>query len=194
MVVTEPWEFLVTGQFTLLAQGSGLLGWMQPVEQAVRDATGVAGLAVIAVYSFLVAVALPLPGEAVLAAKLELPIPTWAELSTLILVSSVAKAIGSVVAFWVGGQSAGPITRWFKRSGIDLVKYGERATVKAARKWGYVGLAAILSIPFFPDTITIYAFSALEEDYTRFAAATFVGSAVRLLLVATVLAPFFDVA
>ncbi|MFC4358013.1 VTT domain-containing protein [Halobium salinum] len=194
MELAEVWELAVTGHFTLFAQGFSPLGWMQTVEQMVRDATGVVGLAVIGVYSFLVAVALPLPGEVVLAAELEFPIPSWSEFALLVLVSSVFKAVGSVVAFWVGDRSAGPITRWFKKSGVDLVEYGERATVKAARKWGYVGLAMILSIPFFPDTVTIYAFSALEENYLRFAGATFVGSAVRLLLVATVLAPFFDMA
>lgn len=174
-----------------LAQ-TGPFGWGQSLQKLVREATGVVGLAIIGVYSFLVAVALPFPGEIVLAAKLQLPVPDWAEIGLLVLVSSVFKSAGSVVAFWVGGRSAGPITRWLKRSGVDLVKYGERATVKAARKWGYVGLTAVLSVPFFPDTITIYAFTALEESYVRFAAATFVGSALRLLLVATVLAPFFD--
>ncbi|MFC6726723.1 hypothetical protein ACFQE1_20590, partial [Halobium palmae] len=176
-----------------LAQGSGPFGWGQSLQKLVREASGWAGLAIIGVYSFLIAVALPFPGEIVLAAELELPVPGWAEFALLVLVSSVFKAAGSLVAFWVGGRSAGPVTRWLKRSGIDLVKYGERATVKAARKWGYVGLAGVLSIPFFPDTITIYAFTTLEENYARFAAATFVGSAVRLLLVATVLAPFFDI-
>jgi len=39
-----------------------------------------------------------------------------------------------------------------------------------------------LSVPFFPDTISIYAFSILEKDYLKFAAATFVGSLGRLLV------------
>ncbi len=40
-----------------------------------------------------------------------------------------------------------------------------------------------LSVPGFPDTLSIYAFSVLENDYVKFAAATFAGSAGRLLLV-----------
>ena len=41
-------------------------------------------------------------------------------------------------------------------------------------------------MPGFPDTLSIYAFSVLEEDYARFAAATFLGSAGRLVLVLAV--------
>ena len=37
-------------------------------------------------------------------------------------------------------------------------------------------------IPFFPDTISVYAFAVLEESYWKFAVATFVGSLGRLLL------------
>jgi uncharacterized membrane protein YdjX (TVP38/TMEM64 family) len=44
-----------------------------------------------------------------------------------------------------------------------------------------------LSVPFFPDTLSIYAFSVLEEDYLKFAAATFVGSVGRLLVTVALL-------
>jgi membrane protein YqaA with SNARE-associated domain len=194
MLLAESPGFVVGVASVSLAQGLNPFAWFHRIERVIRGATGVGGLAIIAVYSFLIAFVLPLPSEIVLAASLKLPIPSWAEFALLIAVSSVAKAAGSVVAFWVGDRSAGPIMRALQRAGVDLVEYTERATVKLAREWGYVGLAAALSVPFFPDTASIYAFSVLEENYTRFAAATFVGSAMRLLLVATVLAPFFDIA
>ena len=47
-------------------------------------------------------------------------------------------------------------------------------------------------VPFFPDTLSIYAFTVLEENYTKFAVATLVGSVGRLVVVAGVLAPFFS--
>jgi uncharacterized membrane protein YdjX (TVP38/TMEM64 family) len=37
-------------------------------------------------------------------------------------------------------------------------------------------------VPFFPDTLSIYAFAILERDYLRFALATFAGSVGRLLV------------
>lgn len=51
------------------------------------------------------------------------------------------------------------------------------------QRYGYGDLAVALSVPFFPDTISIYAFAVLEEDYVRFATATFLGSLGRLILV-----------
>jgi uncharacterized membrane protein YdjX (TVP38/TMEM64 family) len=49
-----------------------------------------------------------------------------------------------------------------------------------AQRYGYGGLAIALSVPFFPDTISIYAFAILETDYLKFAVATFFGSLGRL--------------
>ena len=168
--------------------GSGVLG---AIEHAVRTATGPVGLAIIAVYSFLIAFILPLPSEIVLAAPIVLPIPEVAEGALVILVSGGFKALGSVAAFYIGNESKGPILRRLEASGIDVVEWSERRAVSILREYGYVGLAVLLTIPFVPDTLSIYAFTVLEEDYTRFAAATFVGSVGRLLLVALVLAPFF---
>ena len=54
--------------------------------------------------------------------------------------------------------------------------------VELSRRYGYLGLALALSVPGFPDTLSIYAFSVLEEDYMKFAAATFAGSVGRLVV------------
>jgi uncharacterized membrane protein YdjX (TVP38/TMEM64 family) len=54
--------------------------------------------------------------------------------------------------------------------------------VKIAQKYGYVGLALALCVPGFPDTLSIYAVAVLEEDYYKFALATFFGSVGRLVL------------
>jgi uncharacterized membrane protein YdjX (TVP38/TMEM64 family) len=37
-------------------------------------------------------------------------------------------------------------------------------------------------VPFFPDTISVYAFSVIDSDYRRFAAAAFAGGVGRLLV------------
>ena len=150
----------------------------------VRSATGWGGLLVIFVYSFLIAFALPGVSEVVLLAPLELGLPTWARLAIIILVSATGKAAGSVFAFHLGQEAkeAGPVIRFLERSRFDVIEWSQRRTVEIARRWGYAGLALALSVPFFPDTLSIYAFAVLEEDYVRFAAATFAGSVGRLLV------------
>jgi membrane protein YqaA with SNARE-associated domain len=150
----------------------------------VETATGWGGLAIIFVYSFLIAFALPGVSEVVLLAPLDLGLSTEARLAVIILTSAAGKAAGSVFAFHIGQEAkeAGPIIKALRRSRFDVIGWSERRTVDIARRWGYAGLALALSVPFFPDTLSIYAFAVLEEDYYRFAAATFVGSVGRLLV------------
>jgi membrane protein YqaA with SNARE-associated domain len=157
---------------------------LEVVEQVVRTATGPAGLGIIAVYSFLIAFILPLPSEVVLAAPLDLGLPYWGTVGVIVLVSGLGKAAGSVFAFHIGQEAkqSGPVIRWLERSRFDLVKWSETKTVEIAQKWGYVGLALALCVPGFPDTISIYAFTVLEEDYVKFALATFAGSVGRLFV------------
>jgi membrane protein YqaA with SNARE-associated domain len=160
-----------------------LLGF-EWLTRLVRTATGWVGLAIIFVYSFLIAFALPGVSEVVLLAPLDLGLSTELRLALIILVSGLGKAVGSVFAFHIGQEAkeAGPVIRALRRSRFDVVEWSERRTVDVARRWGYAGLALALSVPFFPDTLSIYAFAVLEEDYVRFAVATFVGSVGRLLV------------
>ncbi len=154
------------------------------VEQAIRTATGPAGLGIIALYSFLIAFVLPLPSEVVLATPLSLGLPYSVEIGLIVLVSGVGKATGSVFAFHLGQEAkqSGPVVRFVRRSRFDVVSWSESKTVQLAQKWGYIGLALALCVPGFPDTLSIYAFTVLEKDYTKFALATFAGSVGRLLV------------
>ncbi len=150
----------------------------------VEHATGWVGLGIIAVYSFLIAFAIPGVSEVVLAAPLDLGIGFWPQMAVIVLVSGVAKALGSVFAFHIGQEAkqSGPIIRWLRRSRFDIVEWSETKTLQLAREYGYGGLALALCVPGFPDTLSIYAFAVLERDYTKFAIATFVGSVGRLVL------------
>ncbi|MEZ3142981.1 YqaA family protein [Halobaculum sp. MBLA0143] len=156
-------------------------GWL---ERLVETATGPAGLAIVFVYSFLIAFALPGVSEVVLFAPLDLGLGNFGRLTVIVLVSAVGKAAGSVFAFHIGQEvkQAGPVIRFLRNSRFDVVSWSERRTVDIAQKYGYAGLAAALSVPFFPDTLSIYAFAVLEEDYWKFAAATFAGSVGRLVV------------
>lgn len=161
-------------------------GLMRTIETAVRTATGPAGLGIIAVYSFLIAVVLPLPSEIVLlpVGQFRLGLPIELELALVVLISGVAKAAGSVVAFHLGktATESGPVIRALRRSRFDVVAWSERKTVQLAQEYGYLGLALALCVPGFPDTISVYAFTVLEESYLLFALATFVGSVGRLVV------------
>jgi membrane protein YqaA with SNARE-associated domain len=154
------------------------------LEETVRTATGPIGLVIVFVYSFLIAFLLPLPSEVVLIPNLGLGVGRTVELAILMVVSGTGKAAGSVFAFAIGHEAkqAGPVIRALRRSPIDVVEWSERKTVTLARDYGYFGLAGALCVPGFPDTLSIYAFSVLEEDYLKFAAATFAGSVGRLLV------------
>ena len=156
-------------------------GWLS---SAVERATGWGGLIIIFIYSFLIAFALPGVSEIVLLAPLDLGLSQTGRLGVIMLVSGVGKAAGSVFAFHLGQEvkRSGPVIRFFRNSWFDIVSWSERRTVALAQQWGYAGLAAALSVPGFPDTISIYAFSVLEEDYLKFALATFIGSIGRLVV------------
>ena len=161
-----------------------LFAVFETLERIVETATGWPGLAIIFVYSFLIAFALPGVSEVVLLAPLDLGLPTWAKFALIIFVSALGKAAGSVFAFHLGQEAkeAGPVVRFLRNSRFDVIEWSERRTVEIARQYGYAGLALALSVPFFPDTLSIYAFAVLEEDYAKFAAATFAGSVGRLLV------------
>jgi len=164
---------------------SGMLeGVYAATEDAVRTATGPVGLVLIGIYSFLIAFVLPLPSEIVLApaGSMRLGLPLSATTGVIVLVSGLGKAAGSVFAFHIGQEAkqSGPIIRFVRRSRFDIVEWSEKTAVQLAQEYGYIGLALALSVPGFPDTISIYAFSVLEKDYYRFAAATFAGSVGRL--------------
>lgn len=150
----------------------------------VKTATGWGGLTVIFVYSFLIAFALPGVSEIVLFAPLELGLSYWDRMAVITIVSGLGKAAGSVFAFHLGQEAkqSGPVTKALRKSPIDVIEWSEKNVVKLAKKFGYAGLALALCVPGFPDTLSIYAFSVLEEDYLKFAIATFVGSVGRLVL------------
>jgi membrane protein YqaA with SNARE-associated domain len=166
--------------------GGMLAGLYTVIEETVTHATGPLGLLIIAVYSFFIAFLLPLPSEIVLlpAGEMDLGLGYTATLALITLVSGVGKAAGSVFAFHIGQEAkeSGPVVRFLRRSRFDIIEWSEQRTVELAQNYGYYGLAIALSIPGFPDTLSIYAFTVLEEDHLKFALATFAGSVGRLLV------------
>ncbi|MWG34891.1 VTT domain-containing protein [Halomarina oriensis] len=154
------------------------------IEAVIHEVTGPLGLLVAAVYSLLVAVILPFPGELVLAIPLDLGFDPMTELALLVVASSIGKAGGSLLALRVGnGARTGVLDRLLDGQ-PRLLSFREGAVTEVATRYGYLGLGVGLAIPFLPDTAIIYAFSVLEMNYVKFALAAFVGTIVRLLAVA----------
>lgn len=179
---------MITADTVGLDIGVALLTHVVEIAHAViTGTTGWLGLSVVFVYSFLIAFALPGPSEVVLATPLDLGGSLWLHFGIIMCVSALGKTVGSLVAFRVGKEAkqAGPIVRWLRRSRFDIITWSENRAVRLARRYGYGGLALALCVPFFPDTLSIYAFSVLEEDSLKFAAATFVGSLGRLVVTLT---------
>ncbi|MFC7222172.1 YqaA family protein [Halalkalicoccus sp. GCM10025322] len=171
-----------------LLSGGLVGGVIEGFQAVVETATGWPGIGIVFTYSFLIAFALPGPSEIVLAAPLDITESRTLTLGIIILTSAVGKALGSLFAFHLGQEAkkAGPITRWLERSRFDVISWSEKRTVEIAQKYGYAGLGLALCVPFFPDTISIYAFAVLEESYAKFAVATFFGSLGRLVLTVAV--------
>ncbi|GGN17637.1 YqaA family protein [Halarchaeum nitratireducens] len=156
------------------------------LQHLVETTTGPLALLVIAVYSFLIAVVLPLPSEVVLlpAASLNLGFSYPVQLALVMVASGLGKAAGSVVALYIGhgATHSGPVINLIRRAGYEPVEWSKHRVVALVQSYGYIGLALGLCVPFFPDTLSIYAFSVLESDYVKFAAATFAGSVGRLVV------------
>ncbi|MFC6837015.1 hypothetical protein [Halomarina ordinaria] len=154
------------------------------VQSLLEFSTGPFALFVVLVYSLLVATVLPFPGEVVLAVPLDLGLSHTTELGLLVVVSSLGKAVGSLLALSLrdGATRTSPFVRLYGRVPPWLAAR-QRALVRRVGDHGYLGLAAGLSVPLMPDTALIYAFTVVETDRLKFALATFVGTVVRLLAV-----------
>lgn len=160
------------------------------LETLVATATGWPGLAFVFLYSFLLGfVVVPLPSELVLFAPLNLGLGGIGRLASIVVVSSLGKAFGGVIVLWisVSVRESDPVQGVMERSRFRFREWSRRTSIRLARRYGYLGMAIALSIPFFPDTAPVYAFSVLGDDYPRFAVAAFAGSVGRLLIVAAVL-------
>ena len=162
------------------------------IETAIRAASGWSGVFLIFVYSVLIAFVLPLPSELVLCPvgyvcagnSLALGLPLELQVVVVIAASALGKSLGSVFALAIGHNAArsGVVIRALRRLGLNPLEWSRKQMVSLAQKWGYLGMAIGLSVPFFPDTVSLYAFAILEDDYLKFALAAFAGSVGRLLV------------
>lgn len=148
--------------------------------------SGLLGLLAVFGYSVLVAVVLPTPGELVLAVPIDLGLPSPVTVALVIGCSSLGKAIGSVVALRIGSGILwfDPIAAVGERlPSVPSVISSEDRVVAHVRRYGYLGLAVALAVPFVPDTAIIYGFSVMRINTLKFGLAAFLGTVFRLLAV-----------
>jgi uncharacterized membrane protein YdjX (TVP38/TMEM64 family) len=107
----------------------------------------------------------------------------------VVAVSGLGKALGSVIALYVGhgASHSSLVIDAVRRLGFDPVEWSKQRMTELVRTYGYYGMALGLSVPGFPDTISIYVFSVIEKDYRKFAAAAFAGSVGRLAITIAVI-------
>lgn len=133
---------------------------------------------VLFIYVILAAVILPLPVEVAMFFSSGTPFIVKA------LIIASGKMIGGVIAFKVGDALEAPIKRYTKWRWFNCIYKGCYWLVS---KFGYLGLYAILSIPFMSDTVPLYLFSLFKDDSNMttkgFALTCFLAGLTRSLIV-----------
>jgi len=105
------------------------------------------------IYVILAAVILPIPVEIGLFNPNINPI-------LLILIMGIGKGIGSIIVFKIGLKLRKEIKKRVMGTSltIKIIKYCEGFV----KKYGYIGLFIIMSIPLMIDSVTLYLFSILN--------------------------------
>lgn len=134
-------------------------------------------LLVIFLYEIGAAVILPTPSE--------LPVLTykWIPLGWLFLFAVAGKTLGSYIVFFLGDrvkstdrfQRLAARYAWIAR----ILEWSERFV----RRFGFWAVFLLLSIPGFPDTISLYLFALVGNRPVLFSIAAGLGTAVRMGLV-----------
>jgi uncharacterized membrane protein YdjX (TVP38/TMEM64 family) len=147
-----------------------------------------AALLLIFLYEVGAAVVLPTPSE--------IPVLgyTWLPLGWIFVFAVAGKTVGSYLVFFLGDRvkSTGRFQRlarryaWIRR----VLEWSERFV----RRFGFWAVFVLLSVPGFPDTVSLYLFALVGNRPVLFALASGLGTAVRMVLVLFVLHGLADLA
>lgn len=109
------------------------------------------------VYSFLVAIILPIPLELAL---IFVEDPTFIIATALVI--GLGKMVGAWAIFHLGLKVEDNIRRWSEK--YEMVNRIVNFCIKFVEKTGYIGLFILLSIPFMTDTIPIYIYALFNKE------------------------------
>jgi membrane protein DedA with SNARE-associated domain len=134
-------------------------------------------LFLIFLYEIGAAVILPTPSE--------LPVLgySWIPIGWVFLFAVAGKFVGSYVVFFAGDRVKA--TARFQRLAGRFPWIGVvlRWSERFVQRYGVVAVFVLLSIPGFPDTVSLYLFALVGRRPVLFAAASALGTAVRMGLV-----------
>jgi uncharacterized membrane protein YdjX (TVP38/TMEM64 family) len=136
-----------------------------------------AALGMIFLYEVGAAVVLPTPSE------LPVLIYSWVPLAWIFLAAVLGKTAGSYLLFFLGDRLKG--TARFKRLAARYRAVGWilRVSEGFVRRYGVLAVFVLLSIPGFPDTVSLYLFALVGNRPILFSIASGLGTAVRMGLV-----------
>lgn len=132
------------------------------------------GLLLIFLYEFGAAVILPTPSE--------LPVLgySWIPIGWIFVFAVAGKAVGAYVLFRLGHrlQGAERFQRW-----VESHPWLHRVLGWSERfvdRYGVFAIFVLMSIPGFPDTVSLYLFALVADRPWLFALASGLGTAVRM--------------
>jgi len=135
------------------------------------------GLLLIFLYEIGAAVVLPTPSEIPLLGYNYIPL-AW-----IFLFAVLGKTVGAYIVFLVGDRVKG--TAKFNRY-LDRHHWAKRffdLSERFVRRYGVFAVFVLLSIPGFPDTVSLYLFAIVGRRPILFSIASGLGTALRMGLV-----------
>jgi len=134
-------------------------------------------LLLIFLYEFGAAVVLPTPSEApVLGYK-------WIPLFWIFVFAVAGKTVGSYFVFFLGDRLK--TTEKFENLAhrYRIFRWILHLSTSLVRRYGVAMVFVLLSIPGFPDTLSLYLFALVGSRPVLFAIASGLGTAVRMSIV-----------
>ncbi len=134
-------------------------------------------LVLIFFYEVGAAIVLPTPSE------LPLVSYQWVPLWLVFLFAVAGKFVGSYVIFFLGDRMKD--TERFQRMAdrFPWIRAVLRWSERFVRRYGVLAVFVLLSIPGFPDTVSLYLFAFVGRRPVLYATASALGTAVRMGLV-----------
>ncbi len=147
----------------------------QPLYSAIMYALG--ALLLIFLYEVGAAVILPTPSE--------IPVfgYTWIPLGWIFAFAVAGKTVGSYLIFFLGDRmkETDRFQRYAQRH--RCIRWVLDVSERFVRRYGVFAVFVLLSIPGFPDTISLYLFALVGNRPVLFSLASGLGTAVRMGLV-----------
>jgi len=134
----------------------------------------VGGLLLIFLYEVGTAVVLPTPSEAPLLASNRIP------LGWIFAFAVAGKIVGSYLIFFLGDRmkETDRFRRWANR--IRWIRAILAWSERFVNRYGVVAVFVLLSVPGFPDTVSLYLFALVSQRPVLFALAAGLGTAARM--------------